>query len=292
MARVNRRVVESLIKAGAFDRLHPNRRSMFDVLDTLLDQAQRSARTRNDAQGTLFSLEEFASEDIRKPLMLPDIPDWPETERLKMEKEGMGFYLSGHPLNKYADLMDKYATATTLSLKDAPSPLLLAGILTGVNITRTKRGEAMARGILEDLDGSVQVVFFPQAYSKHQALIASDDPVIIRARVKGDEENGASEAETAIPELIAEEVWPLDGADLVLAKRVIVRVPVTLRPDKVKSLKETVMNCRGTCSLCFEVETDEALVNIDAGKDYMVSPVRDFLLQLTEIVGPKGVELQ
>jgi DNA polymerase-3 subunit alpha len=292
LARVNRRVVESLIKAGAFDRLHPNRRSMFDVLDTLLDQAQRSARTRNDAQGTLFSLEEFASEDIRKPLMLPDIPDWPETERLKMEKEGMGFYLSGHPLNKYAELMDKYATATTLSLKDAPSPLLLAGILTGVNITRTKRGEAMARGILEDLDGSVQVVFFPQAYSRHQALIASDDPVIIRARLKGDEENGASEAETAIPELIAEEVWPLDGADMVLAKRVIVRVPVTLRPDKVKSLKETVMNCRGTCSLCFEVETDEALVNIDAGKDYMVSPVRDFLLQLTEIVGPKGVELQ
>ncbi|HPI92927.1 MAG TPA: DNA polymerase III subunit alpha [Deltaproteobacteria bacterium] len=292
LAGVNRRVVESLIKAGAFDRLHPNRRAMFEVLDSVLDQAQRAARSRNDAQGTLFSLEEFASEDIRKPFVLPEIPDWPEAERLKMEKEGMGFYISGHPLNKYADLVDKYATATTLTLKDAPSPVVLAGVLTGVSVSRTKRGEAMARGVLEDLDGSVQVLFFPQSYGKYQALIASDEPVIIKARIKGDEENGGAEAETVTPDLIAEEVLPLDGADLVLAKRVVVRVPGGLRPDKLKYIKETVMGCRGSCSLSFEVETEDAVVNIDAGRDFMVAPEREFLLRLTEIVGPKGVEIQ
>src|SRR5208283_3966229 len=127
-------------------------------LDALLDQAQRSARSRNDAQCTLFSLEEFAQVDISKPFVMPDIPDWPEAERLKMEKDGMGFYLSGHPLNKYADLIDKYATATTLSLKDAPPQVFLAGVLSALNVSRTKKGEAMARGVLEDLEGSVQVL--------------------------------------------------------------------------------------------------------------------------------------
>jgi hypothetical protein len=78
----------------------------------------------------------------------------------------------------------------------------------------------------------------------------------------------------------------------VMAKRLIVRVPYTLRGEALRTLKETIISSKGPCSLCFEVETDGAVVNIDAGKDYMVSPVRDFLQRLSEIVGPKGVELQ
>ena len=292
LSKVNRRVVESLIKAGAFDRLHTNRRAMFEVLDGLLDQAQRSARSRNDAQYTLFSLEEFAQVDISKPFVMPDIPDWPETERLKMEKDGMGFYLSGHPLNKYADLINKYATATTLTLKDAPNSVVLAGVLSAVNVTRTKKGEAMARGVFEDLEGSAAILFFPQCYGKYQALIASDEPMIIKARINRDEENGAAESDSLSLDLIAEEVMPLDGADMVLAKRLIVRVPLTLKGEALSALKMAVIGSKGLCALSFEVETDGAFVNIDAGKEYMISPVRDFLYRLSEIVGPKGVELQ
>ncbi|MGD0819289.1 MAG: DNA polymerase III subunit alpha [Desulfomonilia bacterium] len=292
LSKVNRRVVESLIKAGSFDKMHKNRRAMSEMLDVLLDQAQRLARNKQDAQGSLFSLEEFATEDISKPLVLHDIPDWPEAEKLKMEKDGMGFYLSGHPLNKYADLIDKYATATTLSLKDAPPQVFLAGVLSALNVSRTKKGEAMARGVLEDLEGSVQVLFFPQCYAKFQSLIASDEPVIIKARINREEENGGAESDVHTLDLVAEEVMPLDGADMVLAKRVIVRVPYTLRSEALRTLKETIISSKGPCLICFEVETDGAYVNIDAGKDYMVSPVRDFLQRLSEIVGPKGVELQ
>ncbi|HVN71696.1 MAG TPA: hypothetical protein VMU10_06725, partial [Desulfomonilia bacterium] len=250
------------------------------------------ARSKSDAQGTLFNLEEFASEDIRKPFVLSDIPDWPEAEKLKMEKDGMGFYLSGHPLIKYERLIDKYATATTLSLKDAPASVVLAGVLNNVTVTRTKKGEAMARGVLEDLEGSTPVLFFPQCYGKFQSLIVSDEPVIIRARVNRDDENGGSETDKQTFDLIAEEVLPLDGADMVLAKRVIVKLSGSLRTDELKDLKDTVIGSKGTCPLCFEVETESAVVNIDAGRDYMVAPVREFLRRLTEIVGPKGVELQ
>jgi hypothetical protein len=85
---------------------------------------------------------------------------------------------------------------------------------------------------------------------------------------------------------------PLDGADVVLAKRLIVRVPLTLKGEALSALKMAVIGSKGSCSLSFEVETDGAFVNIDAGKEYMVSPVRDFLYRLSEIVGAKGVELQ
>jgi DNA polymerase-3 subunit alpha len=113
LMKVNRRVVEALVKAGAFDGLHQNRRAVFEALDVMFDRAQRSARDRNGAQITLFQLEEFSGVRQRQPVTLPDIPDWPEAERLKMEREGMGFYLSGHPLNKYAEFARKYAMATT-----------------------------------------------------------------------------------------------------------------------------------------------------------------------------------
>lgn len=150
----------------------------------------------------------------------------------------------------------------------------------------------MARGVIEDLEGSAPILFFPQCYSKYQVLISSDEPVIVKARISRDEENSAQDQEMQTPDLIAEEVLPLDGADMVLAKRVIVRVPGSLRKDALSAMKTAVMESKGPCSLCFEVETDGALVNIDAGKEYMVSPVRDFIHRLSEIVGPKGVELQ
>ena len=84
----------------------------------------------------------------------------------------------------------------------------------------------------------------------------------------------------------------LDGADMALAKRLIVRVPSNLKGDALDAIKTAVVGSKGSCSLCFEVETDGAIVNIDAGKEFMVSPVRDFLYRLSEIVGPKGVDLQ
>jgi DNA polymerase-3 subunit alpha len=292
LSRVNRRVVESLIKAGAFDKLHANRRAMFEMLDVLLEDAQRSARSRVDGQATLFSLEEFSRDNTHQARAIPDIPDWPEADKLKMEKDGMGFYLSGHPLTKYATLIEKYSTATTLNLREAPSTVVLAGILSNVTISRTKRGEAMARGVLEDLEGSAQILFFPQCFVKYQHLIISEEPLIIKGHIDRSDENSGADSDAASVDLIADEVLPLDGADMLLAKRLLVRIPTGMGPQELKVLKETIVSSKGPCSLSFEIDTDAAVVNIDAGVEYTVSPMREFLRQLSEIVGPERVVLQ
>ncbi len=292
LSKVNRRVVESLIKAGALDKVHKNRRAMFEMVDVFLEDAQRNARSMLDGQATLFSLEEFSRDNAHHARALPDIPDWPEGEKLKMEKDGMGFYLSGHPLTKYASLIDRYATTTTLTLREAQSTVVLAGILSNVSVSRTKRGEAMARGVLEDLDGSAPILFFPQCYGKHQHLITADEPVIIKGHIDRSEENGGAESDAAAVELIAEEVLPLDGADMFLAKRLLVRIPGSIRPQEIKTLKDTILSSKGPCTLSFEIDTDAAVVNIDAGTEYMVSPMREFLRRLSDIVGSERVVLQ
>lgn len=292
LSKVNRRVVESLIKVGAFDSLHTNRRALFDVLDVLLEDAQRKAKDKLSGQETLFSLDEFSADNEQDEIDLPDIPDWSEDEKLKMEKDGVGFYISGHPLKKYASVIDKYSSATTSTLADTSGVVIIAGVLNNLNVTRTKKGAAMARAVLEDLEGAVPIIFFPQNFSEYQDLITAEEPIMVKARVGQNSDNGSAELETDQIELFGEEVHPLDNAEAMLAKRVIVRMPDRIKPDEIQSLKEAVSDSKGSCQICFEVKTDESVVSIDAGKGYLVKPSRDFLARIASIVGSAGVELQ
>ncbi|MFY9399657.1 MAG: DNA polymerase III subunit alpha, partial [Desulfomonilia bacterium] len=292
LSKVNRRVVESLIRVGAFDSLHPNRRALLEVLDALMDEAVRKARDRLAGQETLFSLEEFSKDNAHRTIELPDIPDFPENEKLKMEKDGVGFYISGHPLKRYDSLIGKYATATTQSLSEVSGVAIIVGILSELSLSRTKKGSAMARGFIEDLEGSAPVVFFPQCYSEYQDAIKEDAVVVIKARVSGDTGDGGQEGENAQMDLIAEEVYPIEQAQSVLARRVILRLEPGTKADEIRAIKEAISGSRGSCQLCFEISTEEGLVLVDAGKDYQVTPSRDVLARLTEVLGASCVELQ
>jgi len=292
LSKVNRRVIEALIKAGAFDRMHPNRRALFEVLDVIMEDAQRQARDRQNGQATLFSLEEFNEENPDSKIDIPDIPDWPENEKLKMEKEGMGFYVSGHPLNKYRKIIDKYTTSSTLGLSDFSGIVILAGVLNSVNVMRTKKGAAMARAVLEDLEGSVGITFFPLCYNDCQDVITGGDPVIIKARIdRKEEENGADQDFVQV-DLFGEEVHLLENADEILAKRVLVRIPSKSGVNEIKAIKEVISDYKGSCTVSFEVDTEIAVVSIDAGSQYNVHPSKDLLVRLAEIVGVSRIELQ
>ena len=292
LSKVNRRVVESLIKVGAFDNLHANRRALFDVLDVLLEDAQRKARDKLSGQETLFNLEEFSADNEHDEIDLPDIPDWSEDEKLKMEKEGVGFYISGHPLKKYASTIDKYTSATTATLADTSGVVIIAGVLNNLNVTRTKKGAAMARAVLEDLEGSAPIIFFPQHFSEYQDLITGEAPIIVKAKVGQNTDNGAGEVEADQVELFGEEVHPLDNAEAMLARKLLVRLPSKMAPEEITSLKEMVSEAQGACQLSFELRIDDMVVSIDAGKEYMVKPTREFLAKIASLVGSAGVELQ
>ncbi len=292
LSKVNRRVVESLIKVGSFDSLYPNRRALFEVLDVLAEDAQRKARDRMTGQETLFSLDEFSQDNAHDKMEMPDIPDWSEEEKLKMEKDGVGFYISGHPLKKYGSVIEKYSTATTQSLSVHHGMVIIAGVLNNLSVTRTKKGAAMARAVLEDLEGSAPIIFFPQFFNEYQDLITAESPIIVKARVGLNTEDASAEVDAEEVELFAEEVHSLDNAEAVLAKRLVLRLPEKMQPEGIRVLKDAVMSSKGTCQVTFEIETDGLVVNIDAGKDFLVRPSRELLTRVTSLFGGIEVKLQ
>ncbi len=289
LSGVNRRVLEALLKSGAFDSLHTNRRAVFESLDALIEDAQRMAKQKDDMQGSLFDLiEDDESED---ELRLPDIPDWPENERLKQEKEALGFYISGHPLNSYSETIERYSTANTLTLSEVSGKTIIAGIIQNLNITRTKKGDPMARGLLEDLHGTVPVIFFPKCYAEFHQAITGEGPVVIKATVDRSEDD--SEEGTSIKvDLKAEEVYPVDQADSAFASRVVVRLSDTDRHQDIKAVKNSILDFKGSCPVSFQIKSNGAMVMIDAGKEYTVAPIKAFIERIQSILGPSRVEIQ
>jgi len=295
LTKVNRRVIESLIKSGAFDSLHANRRSLMEVLDVMIESAQSLTRSRMNGQETLFSLEEFTNDN---PVLIeiPEIPDWNDSEKLAMERDVVGFYISGHPLHRYKEQIKKFANANTLNLLEIQGLICVAGLINSLKVVRTKRGELMARGILEDLQGAVPIIFFPQCYSEYQSVISGEAPVIIKGKVNQQlsdkNTDKETEQESNHAELLAEEVYPIGNAEVHLAKNILVRVPGRIKADEISALKETIENFKGSCQLSFEIDTLSAVIQIDAGQGYSVNPTGDFITRLQGIVGPGSVEIR
>ncbi|MEA2101258.1 MAG: DNA polymerase III subunit alpha, partial [Thermodesulfobacteriota bacterium] len=292
LSKVNRRVIEAMIRVGVFDTLHPTRRALMDVLEGMMARAQRMSRNRQSAQASLFSLEEFEEEENRE-MEIPDMPDWDNDERLRMEKEGMGFYVSGHPLKRHMGVVKKYTTANTRDIADNTGNVIIAGMLNGLNIMRTRSGETMAKAEVEDLEGSVPVIFFPRTFGQNQEIITSETPVVIRADIKYSVASDAEgETEKEYPELIAQEVYPIDKAREVLSARILVSIKESATISGIVALKDAVSAFKGTCVLSFEVKTQGVVVNIDAGSSYMVDPTKDLVERIKGFSIVNGVEVQ
>ena len=215
-----RRVVESLIKAGAFDGNGANRPQMLAVFDTMMGATQASRRRNVEGQVSLFDmLGESGEQLLKEPeIAFPPLPDFPLQTKLQMEKEASGLYLSGHPLDNYQDKMKQLACTAASLEADADHPeaaaamdglsVVMGGILTEVKGKATKKGDYMAFVTLEDLTGQVECLVFPRVFERYQALLQEDQAVVITGRVSVREEEA--------PKLLAEKIEKL--ADWVPAK--------------------------------------------------------------------------
>ncbi len=222
---LNRKAVESLIRAGAFDDINGNRAVLMAVCDDAVKRAQRIAKQAGKDQISLFQLEEFEDEAISAP-ELPKVADFSNDIKLGMEKEMLGVYLSGHPLDEYADLIRDNTTAGTSELTgggeeftsggdDADSMVIntsrfkdgdrviMAGMVSGVRTMITRRSQEMARMTLEDFDGVIDVIVFPKVYERKRNLVANDMIVAVSGRVSFKDESDA--------EILAEDVVPIEN---------------------------------------------------------------------------------
>ena len=205
LRKVNKRVIESLIKCGAFDSLGYKRNQLMQCYDGAMDEAQRKQKEILSSQSSFFDAfdkEASVKNNGADSFNIPDIPEWDHKELLSLEKETLGFYITGHPLSRFADQLHLVTNANSGNLINKRDKELVAvtGVVANINERPTKRKDIMCYITLEDLQGSVNVIFFADVYKKYHSLLHDDDPIVIKGIVDvGDE----------TPKIIAQEAMSL-----------------------------------------------------------------------------------
>jgi DNA polymerase-3 subunit alpha len=207
LKKVNKRVIESLIKCGAFDSTGAKRSQMMAALEDALDYGQRVQKERLDPQIGLF--DGAVNPQVINAPALPEIEEWSENQRLAFEKESIGFYISGHPLKRYEELLDKFTNANAISIKEIQNggAVRIGGLIRSTKIIKTKRGDLMAFVTIEDLHGAVEATVFSRVYTSVSDLLVEDSAVFIQGQVQKDEQSVKILAEKVVPMNKAEETW-------------------------------------------------------------------------------------
>ena len=285
---LNKRVLESLVKSGAMD-CFGRRSQLMQALDTAIEQAQKAQRDAESGQHGLFGV--FADETAQEANdSLPNTPDWDEHTRLAAEKEILGFFITGHPMEKYKDkLTDLHALSTAeigamkkSSAKD--ETITTAGLISGLRVAKSRRGELWAQAALEDMSGKVELLVFPEAYRKLAEKVKLEVPVLIRGGVRIEE--GAN------PKFTANEIIPLDEARVPLPKALRIRIPLASANDAtVDDLHTLCRERKGEAKVLFDVEREGDFMAVMEAEGYNVMPDRSFLGRVEELCGRGSVRI-
>jgi DNA polymerase-3 subunit alpha len=285
---LNKRVLESLIKSGAMDSLG-RRAQLMGVLDKAMEHAQKAQRDAESGQHGLFGI--FQEEEVHSQTeKLPDTPDWDEHTRLAAEKEILGFFITGHPLDKYRDkLQDLRALSTTeiCAMKSSTGKdesISTAGIITNLRVLKSKKGDFYAQGALEDMNGTVEMVVFPEAYRKLQEKVKLQVPVLVRGGVRVEE--GAN------PKLMVNDILLLDDVKVPLPRALRIRILLdSADAETVDSLLTLFAESKGEAKVLFDVERKDDFMVVMEAEGYNVLPDRNFIARVEHLCGRGAVRI-
>ncbi len=283
---VNKRAVENLIKAGACDSLDGTRRQMVTVCATIIDQVAQQKKNELSGQMNLF---DFVSEEEKKEygIKYPPVGEYDKEELLGFEKEVLGIYLSGHPLEEYADKMRKNISATAMDfVRDEETGsvqvidnehVIVGGLIAGKKVKFTKNNKVMAYIEVEDLTGTVEVIVFPKDYERYQYALNEDGKIFVVGHVTiEDEQNGKIICERIVPfEETKRELWLQFASKADFAER-------------EQALYEILKASDGKDEVIIYVEDSKAIKRL--GARYTVNPGVELLEKLYEFMGEKNVK--
>jgi DNA polymerase-3 subunit alpha len=282
---LNKRVLESFVQSGALDSLGARRSQLAAAVDAAMEYGGKQRADRDAGQSSLFGGGAFDAHAEETVPALADLPDWDEATRLGHEKATLGFYVSGHPLDAFRDLLADFATHTTSRLRDCASgaEVAVAGLVGELRRRKSKKtGKWWAALQLEDMDGQVEVLVFPKTYEQHETLLANGAPLLVNARVELDEERLS---------LTADALTPLEELRERRADAVQVRLEAAeLDADLIGRLRGAVEAHRGEVALFLEVGRpgDWRLV-ARAEPALRVQPSRAFTRAVEAVLGPGRV---
>ncbi|OKY75781.1 MAG: DNA polymerase III subunit alpha [Desulfobulbaceae bacterium DB1] len=285
--KVNRRVIESLIKAGAFDSLGAKRSQLFAVLDLAMEQAQAAQRDKESGQLSLFSIMPTEAKEKSTNIPFPDIPEWDEKDKLAAEKETVGFYITGHPLDDFRKEISQVIDTEIADLmqRSDGSAVRIGGLIKNRKNLKSKKGDPMSFITLEDTSSSVEVIVFPQTYAEFGHVLVDDTPLVIQGVLQKEEEEGGG------AKILADTIDTLSEA----LKKFTAAAKIMLISDRVnrkilEDLKKTIHRHHGPCPVSLTLHFNKrGEADIDLPEELTINPCGDFAREVESVLGYKGL---
>ena len=283
--KLNRRALEALIKAGALDCFGHARPNLMAGLDSALQVADQQLKAATSGQSDFFGLEADTDSGGTEALQIPDnIPQWSDDERLRYEKETLGLYLTGHPIDRYREELDGFVSCTLADLKSGKRRV--AGLIMGVRVIKTRRGQIAILAI-DDKTARAEVTVFRDLFEQNMERLVVDQMVVIEGSCEVDDFTGEYS-------LQAERILGLDEARNTFADAVVLNVdPGFLGNGFVEHLQAMINgHRRGACPVAIEYQTAQSRARIRLGEDWNVQLDDKLLEGLREYVGTKQVHVE
>jgi DNA polymerase III subunit alpha len=289
---VNKRVLESLIKAGALDSLaseqprsvRDRRACLFAAVDKAIEHGGRQQRDRDKGQSQLFG--GFDDDGAPETVRLPDAPPWPEAQQLAFEKEALGLYMSGHPLERFSEELKTFGAKRLAELGGSEADIWVGGIVSGLRPLKTKKGDRMCVFMLDDIAGSLEVVVFPETFGKHGSLVEADAMLLVRGKFEKDDESAR---------IVATELLPIAALKERTTKEVVIHLSgrAAGRPT-FEALAELLTRHRGDRRVFLEldVKSQEKPLRVRSEVAQRVRPSERLVLEVEQICGAGSVELR
>jgi len=298
---VNKQVIEALIKGGAFDRLGGNRNQMTAALEKAMEVGASLQSDKVRGQMNFFGQMTAETDYTQDHKQLPNLPPWPEMQMLTFEKQVLGFYVTNNPLSQHAEAINDYSTTNTAQLAQSSGQgngngngngnsekiVTVGGMITKIryNLTKTGRnaGSKMAVFVLEDLQGQIEVVLFPETLAELAPLLVEDTVVFVK---------GKADYRRERPNIIASEMIPIDKAREKLAKGVRIRLDAReVTKEKVMQIRSLCQFHKGSRPLSIVIATDKGKVYAAADRTLAVNPDVEFCRKMRHIVGDENFAL-
>ena len=291
---INKKAMESLIKAGAFDSMNENRAQHMAVFESLMESAQSDSRKTIAGQLSLFQENAEAMNGCGTISSFPKVGNFSKKILISMEKEMLGVYITGHPLDEYREKISRAETLTaedlshggeeeemTSSVKDG-MPVVLAGMVTGRRILLTKKNTQMAFVQLEDLSGTVEVVVFPNVFEKSKGFLEEDSVIVVRGTVNCREEEE--------PKVLADKIMLIDDYDgEALRGAVRLRIPEDMEEEETLArVKELLEAYPGDTPVIIHLEARRK--RLKTGTDLWISPDNEFYEKMGSLIGSENVK--
>jgi DNA polymerase-3 subunit alpha len=301
LRQANRKVLESLIKAGACDSLGAARAALFARLDQSLEEAAARQRDQQTGQFTLF--ESFVEPTPEAPEVpaappasaaaAPDpaanrLREWPESQKLAFERALLGFYVSGHPLARYEQMIRALANSDSKQLMQAAQEarVIVGGMLSRIKLTTTKKtNEQMAVCMLEDFDGDIEIVIFPAAFPQLAPLLKPSSVVFVEGRAAAREDR---------PRLLANQIIPVEQAMIRLAKAIelVVRTPGVER-QVLEAVRQVLHQHPGPTPIYMKIDLPGTTpVYVKLPEELCVEPRPELFDALGRVLGPDSITIR